>query len=84
VQDPQEQCDHGEENGSDLGPDGCTFGCMTPHYCGDLNIDTNLGEECDLGPRNGQKLDTSKNPSDASDATIYCDTDCKIPPQIFL
>jgi fibro-slime domain-containing protein len=84
VQDPQEQCDHGKENGSDLGPGGCTFGCTTPHYCGDSNIDTNLGEECDLGPRNGQKLDASKNPSDASDAAIYCTTDCTIPPQIFL
>jgi hypothetical protein len=27
---------------------------MAPHYCGDNSVDTNLGEECDLGSNNGQ------------------------------
>ncbi|MGA7742425.1 MAG: DUF4215 domain-containing protein [Polyangia bacterium] len=82
VQTPQEQCDLGKLNGSNMGPGGCTFGCTTPHYCGDGIIDTNLGEECDMGSKNGQTLDASGNPSTAPDAQIYCTSDCKIP-QIF-
>ena len=82
VQSPPEQCDLGNQNGSNLGQGGCTFGCTTPHYCGDSYIDTNLGEECDMGAKNGQTLDASGNPSSASDAQIYCTTNCKIP-QVF-
>jgi len=82
VQSPQEQGDLGKLNGSNNGPGGCTFGCTTSHYCGDGIIDTDLGEECDMGSKNGQTLDSSGNPSNAPDAQIYCTTDCKIP-QIF-
>jgi hypothetical protein len=27
---------------------------MIPHYCGYGIVDTNLGEQCDLGANNGQ------------------------------
>jgi len=77
-----EQCDIGKDNGSNLGKDGCTIGCMSPHYCGDAIIDTNLDEECDLGEQNGMKLDNNGQPSDASDAFVHCQEDCSIPPGV--
>jgi hypothetical protein len=49
---------------------------MTPHYCGDSNIDP--GEQCDMGPLNGVKVDVNKHPSDAPDAQVYCNSDCTI------
>jgi hypothetical protein len=45
-----EQCDEGKKNGDS----GCTVGCTAPHYCGDGIVDTNQGEQCDLGSNNGQ------------------------------
>jgi len=81
--DGPEECDLGKDNGNtDLGKDGCTIGCKRPHFCGDAIVDTNLGEECDYGDRNGQKLDTSGNPSDSPDAFIHCQPDCSIPPGV--
>jgi len=66
VQNPPEECDLGKENGdTSLGSAGCTFGCTKPHYCGDGIVDTNLGEQCDLGANNGQKGQP-------------CDTQCQI------
>jgi len=75
VQSPQEQCDQGKLNGSNNGPDGCMFGCLTPHFCGDGNVDTNLGEQCDLGKNNGVRLDGDGIPSDSG--RIQCSTECK-------
>ncbi len=52
-----EQCDLGKQNGAAATADskGCTIGCLLPHYCGDGIVDTNLGEQCDLGTAlNGQ------------------------------
>ena len=73
-----EQCDLGKDNGANLtDKNGCTFGCMTPHYCGDGYIDTNLGEMCDMGAKNNQKLDPAGNPSDSG--MVYCDNNCQIP-----
>jgi hypothetical protein len=40
-------------NGTSVGLDGCTLGCTKPHFCGDGIVDSSLGEECDLGSRNG-------------------------------
>jgi len=77
-----EECDSGKANGTDGGPNGCTLGCTKPSFCGDGKVDTVRGEECDLGDRNGQKLDTQLAPSTASDAQVYCNTDCTIPPTI--
>jgi len=89
-----EQCDLGKLNGSDLGPNGCTFGCLKPHYCGDDIVDTNLGEQCDLGTLNGMCLDGQKNPvgclenagcsfsaccSCPAGTVVFCDTTCSIP-----
>jgi len=55
VQNPPEECDLGKHNGdTSLGSSGCTIGCTKPHYCGDGIVDTNLGEQCDLGANNGQ------------------------------
>jgi hypothetical protein len=66
VQNPPEECDLGKENGdTSPGSAGCTFGCTKPHYCGDGIVDTNLGEQCDLGANNGQKGQP-------------CDTQCQI------
>ncbi len=76
--DGPEECDLGKENGdTSLGKDGCSIGCLKPHFCGDNIVDPN--EACDLGDRNGQKLDTDLQPSDSSDAIVYCTTDCAIP-----
>ena len=77
-QSPQEQCDKGKLNGSDNGPDGCMFGCLMPHRCGDGSVDTNLGEVCDLGALNGLPLDASGNATTlAAGGTVECTTDCK-------
>ena len=52
--DPAEQCDLGKHNGdTSLGTDGCTLGCLKPHFCGDGFVDPSLGETCDLGATNG-------------------------------
>jgi hypothetical protein len=77
-----EECDNGPANGTQNGQGGCTLGCTKQHYCGDGNVDTDRGEECDLGSKNGQTLDGQLNPSTASDAQVYCTTDCTIPPSI--
>jgi len=71
-----EECDLGKDNGNtDLGKDGCTLGCLLPHFCGDNIPDP--GEACDLGDKNGKKLDGEHNPSD--DGIVYCKEDCSIP-----
>jgi fibro-slime domain-containing protein len=44
-----EDCDKGKDNG---GSD-CTISCTAPHYCGDSIVDTDRGEQCDLGSNNG-------------------------------
>jgi hypothetical protein len=73
----KEECDLGSDNGTNLGKDGCTIGCLKPHFCGDGKVDT--GEDCDLGDNNGKKVDSDLNLSDSSDALIRCNTDCSIP-----
>jgi fibro-slime domain-containing protein len=50
-----EQCDEGPKNGTDQG-NGCTAGCTKVHYCGDGFVDTDRGEQCDLGEQNGQGI----------------------------
>ena len=51
-----EECDNGKDNGTQYGTDGCTIGCTKPHYCGDGVVDTDRGEQCDLGSENGGKV----------------------------
>ena len=83
VQGPEE-CDLGKENGNATSK--CSIACQAPRTCGDGKADTDLGEECDLGARNGLKLDSDRQPlSDQSDPSgrIYCTSDCLIPPQIY-
>ena len=72
VQSPDEECDLGKSNGdTSLGANGCTFACKKPHYCGDAIVDTNLGEQCDLGTTlNGQ-------------AGQPCDNECQVVIQQF-
>jgi fibro-slime domain-containing protein len=77
-----EECDNGKDNGAKYGEGGCSIGCTKAHFCGDGHADTDRGEECDLGDRNGQKLDRQQQPaSDPNDpaAQIYCKVDCMIP-----
>ena len=50
IKDEPEDCDKGKENGGAE----CTLGCTEPHYCGDSIVDTNMGEQCDLGSNNGE------------------------------
>jgi hypothetical protein len=69
-----------KDNGTQYGPEGCTLGCMRPHFCGDGRLDTDRGEECDLADKNGVKLDSSRAPSTDGSAHVYCTADCKIPP----
>jgi fibro-slime domain-containing protein len=81
VQSPQEECDLGKENGdTSLGKNGCSFTCKKPHFCGDGTVDTDLGEQCDMGSLNGVAVDASGNPSSAPDAQVLCTIDCTIPP----
>ena len=77
-----EECDNGKDNGTKNGEGGCTLGCTKQHYCGDGNVDTDRQEECDLGDRNGQTLDTQLNPATGQDAQVYCNTNCTIPPGV--
>ena len=77
-----EECDNGKDNGTQNGQGGCTLGCTKEHYCGDGNVDTDRGEQCDLGDKNGQTLDSQLNPSTDATAQIYCTADCMIPPSI--
>jgi hypothetical protein len=77
-----EDCDNGKANGTDSGQGGCTIGCTTTHYCGDGIPDTNRGEECDFGEKNGQTLDAQLAISSDPTAQIYCTTECMIPPGI--
>jgi fibro-slime domain-containing protein len=77
-----EECDKGKDNGTDSGQGGCTIGCTTTHYCGDGISDTNRGEQCDLGDKNGQTLDSQLAVSSDPSAQIYCTTECTIPPGI--
>ena len=79
-----EACDLGKRNGSVDGPDGCTIGCRKPRYCGDGVADTDLGEECDLGDRNGKRLDGQGIPSDSPDASVWCYADCTFPEHGYL
>ena len=74
-----EECDNGPANGTQDGAGGCTLGCTKNRYFGDGIADTNLGEQCNLGPLNGVKLDANGAPSDSPDAQIHCQTDCTIP-----
>ncbi len=60
-----EACDLGAANGTVGGADGCTIGCQIPPYCGDGIVDTDLGEQCDLGALNG-------------DGNSSCSADCHI------
>ena len=75
-----EQCDLGKLNGSDLGPNGCTFGCTKPrsYYCGDGIVETSEGEECDLGKLNGMCLDANGNPTDAGSQGNPGDAGCPL------
>ena len=81
----EEECDNGKENGANYGEGGCSIGCTLPHFCGDGHADTDRGEVCDLGDKNGQKLDGNLDPvADPNDPAgqIYCTAQCEIPPGI--
>jgi fibro-slime domain-containing protein len=57
LQNPPEQCDLGSVNNvanyGDKG--GCTPACQLASYCGDGVVDSDYGEQCDLGANNGQQ-----------------------------
>jgi fibro-slime domain-containing protein len=74
-----EECDDGKLNGTDQSPNKCTIGCTKQHFCGDGYSDTDRGEECDLGEKNGKKLDSETNPTSDDSGQIFCATDCTIP-----
>jgi fibro-slime domain-containing protein len=81
--DGPEECDMGQKNGD--GTSKCSVACQAPRTCGDGKVDTDLGERCDLGTKNGQLLDGQLQPvSDPKDPNgqEYCTTDCMIPPLI--
>jgi fibro-slime domain-containing protein len=80
--DGPEQCDAGKDNGSG---GACNIACKKPRSCGDGVVDTDLGEECDLGDKNGVRLDTGLQPvADSSDPTaqVFCSSECRIPPGV--
>jgi len=60
-----EQCDHGDQNGTD---GLCSFECKIvtdKKYCGNAKIDFDLGEQCDLGFTNG--------------ISPFCNSQCRFP-----
>ncbi len=73
-----EECDLGKENGTDVSPAGCSFQCTKPHYCGDGVLDTDLGEQCDMGSLNGQTLDASGSPTTDPSGQVWCSSACEI------
>jgi fibro-slime domain-containing protein len=78
-----EECDLGKQNGNtSLGKDACTFTCKKPHVCGDGIVDTNLGEECDMGALNGVAVDANGNAASGPDTQVLCSRDCTIPPGV--
>jgi hypothetical protein len=81
-----EECDLGKANGSASGGGNeCSIACKSPRTCGNGVVDTDLGEECDMGVNNGLKLDSQLQPvTDPSDpnAQVFCTNDCTIPPGI--
>ena len=46
--------------------------------CGDGILDADHGEQCDLGPLNGVRLDANGNPTGPG-GCMYCSTDCIVP-----
>ena len=72
-----EECDLGSGNGKVDGKGGCSFGYSSPHYCGDSIIDSDRGEQCDLGDLNGVPLDPNGQPSDTG--MLSCTKNCLIP-----
>jgi fibro-slime domain-containing protein len=79
-----EECDKGKQNGDTTLEDKCSISCKMPRSCGDGSLDTELGEECDLGGNNGVKLDGQLQPvsDDDPNGQIFCTPDCMIPPGI--
>jgi len=81
-----EECDLGKENGSASGGSNeCSIACKSPRTCGNGVVDTDLGEECDMGVNNGLKLDSQLQPvTDPNDPNgqVFCTNDCMIPPGI--
>jgi fibro-slime domain-containing protein len=51
-----EECDDGVNLAKYGQTTGCGPGCQIPHYCGDGQVDSLFGEQCDNGPMNGQSL----------------------------
>lgn len=77
-----EQCDLGKQNGaaSSDGQNRCNVTCRNPRVCGDGVADTDLGEDCDLGDKNGVSLDVDLQPvTDAAAGQVYCTKECLIP-----
>jgi len=80
-----EECDLGKLNGDTSTGGKCSVGCKAPRSCGDGKADTDLGEECDMGDKNGLKLNSQLQPvSDPNDPTaqVFCTADCTIPPGV--
>jgi fibro-slime domain-containing protein len=80
--DGPEECDLGRKNGDTSTENKCSISCKAPRSCGDGSVDTDLGEECDLGGNNGVKLDSQLQPaSDPNDPTaqVFCTSECMIP-----
>jgi fibro-slime domain-containing protein len=51
-----EACDDGINTGRYGDIAGCGPGCIKPSYCGDKNVDSLFGEQCDNGAENGHSL----------------------------
>jgi cysteine-rich repeat protein len=64
----REECDVGRKHSTAYGRDRCTVLCTNAHFCGDGIVDSDYGEECDLGSANGGPIDGS----------TYCSTSCEI------
>ena len=67
-----EQCDNGK-NDSDRGSDnGCAPGCKLPSSCGDGSVQTEWGEDCDLGANNVAPNADGSAPYGADVCTTSC------------
>ena len=64
---------NGDTYTKDKNQGGCSVTCQLPHFCGDKQVDSAFGEQCDLGDSNGQKVDVG-----GGKMCVKCDENCML------
>ena len=65
--------------GVDVGASNAGTDAGTIPYCDDGILQTDLGEQCDLGKLNGVRLDDQENPTDSTSDYVHCNEACEVP-----